>query len=73
MKIDNHKRKRLKVFDILARASFAPNWPKMSADNQIAGFFDQLYLLNRLMNFFDFVHEVRQPYKRKRVMVFVNY
>ena len=44
----------MKVFDILAHASFSPNYPKMSSANQIAGFFDQLYLLNCLMNFFDF-------------------
>ena len=29
--------------------------------NQIAQFFDQPYLLNRLMIFFDFMHGVKQP------------
>ena len=61
MELNNHKRKRLMVFDILACDLFGPNWPKKSLANQIAGFFDQLYLLNRLMIFFDFVHGVRQP------------
>ena len=59
MNID--KRKRLKLFDILVHASFSPNWPKKTSAIQIAGFLDQLYLLNRLMIFFDFVHGVRQP------------
>ena len=32
-----------------------------NALNEIAGFFDQLYLKNGLMNFFDFLHGVTQP------------
>ena len=49
------------VFDILACAPFGPNWPKKSLANQIAGFYDQLHLLNQLMIVFDFLHGVKQP------------
>ena len=52
------------LFTCVEKIRFDLNWAKRaqtSSANQIAEFFDQLYLPNHLMIVSDFLHGVRQP------------